>query len=52
VLRQAVGSRGTPVVCPLMQITAKMVKDDDDDDDDDADADNNDDDDDDAIRVN
>jgi hypothetical protein len=49
VLRQAVGSRGTPVVCPLMQITAKMVKDDDDDD---ADADNNDDDDDDAIRVN
>ena len=49
-LRQAVGSRGTPVVCPLMQITAKMVKDDDDDD---ADADNNDDDDDDdAIRVN
>ena len=46
-LRQAVGSRGTPVVCPLMQITAKMVKDDDDDD---ADADNNDDDDD-AIRV-
>ena len=50
-LRQAVGSRGTPVVCPLMQITAKMVKDDDDDDD--ADADNNDDDDDDdAIRVN
>ena len=50
-LRQAVGSRGTPVVCPLMQITAKMVKDDDDDDDDDdADADNNDDDDD-AIRV-
>ena len=47
-LRQAVGSRGTPVVCPLMQITAKMVKDDDDDD---ADADNNDDDDD-AIRVN
>ena len=48
-LRQAVGSRGTPVVCPLMQITATLVKDDEDDD---ADADNNDDDDDDAIRVN
>ena len=51
-LRQAVGSRGTPVVCPLMQITTKMVKDDDDGDDADADNNDDDDDDDDAIRVN